>query len=86
MGKVKVILYRKDGSEVGKLELDADKDIREQLLPLKSRLGIYAYEVKTSWIDKVKTSWIDELKLFPLRIFLPPMPGSPRADSDRIVL
>ncbi|MGN0011372.1 MAG: hypothetical protein ACI35N_08605 [Marinilabiliaceae bacterium] len=53
MGKVKVILYRKDGSKIGKLELDSDKDVREQLLPMKSRLGIYAYEVKQSWIDKM---------------------------------
>lgn len=86
MGKVKVILYRKDGSEIGKLELDSDKDIREQLLPMKSRLGVYAYEVKLSWLEEMRL----KIALAPILVFLPePMPGSepiPGVASGRVVL
>lgn len=79
MGKVKVILYRKDGSKIGKLELDSDKDIREQLLPMKSRLGIYAYEVKQSWTDKMllKILMLTMQSTMQPTIKMPePMPGS----------
>ena len=88
MGKVKVILYRKDGSKIGKLELDSDKDVREQLLPMKSRLGIYAYEVKQSWIDKMLLEIL--MSTMQPTIKKPePMPGSepiPGMASGRVTL
>lgn len=49
-----MILYREDGSKIGKLELESDKDIRGQLLPLKSRLGIYAYQLGCSLWDRIR--------------------------------
>lgn len=68
MGKVKVILYRKDGSKIGKLELESDKDIREQLLPLKSRLGVYAYQLGCSLWDRIRPKFSS---LLPTTVFIP---------------
>ena len=67
MGRVKVILYREDGSKIGKLELDADKDIRGQLLPLKSQLGIFAYQLDCSLWDRVRPKF----SLIPISFFPP---------------
>lgn len=82
MGKVKVILYGKDGSKIGKLELESDKDIRGQLLPLKSQLGIYEYEVELSWSQKIMLKML-MLALEPRPCVAPHNVGS---ESGRIVL
>ena len=92
MEKVKVILYRKDHSKIGKLELDSDKDVREQLLPMKSRLGIYAYEVKQSWMEEMTVKILSKILLPPMQPTIKkpePMPGSepiPGMASGRVSL
>lgn len=79
MEKVKVILYRKDHSKIGKLELDSDKDVREQLLPMKSRLGIYAYQMDCTLWERIRPNPLD---LLIVSIFPPPskpMFGNPNS-------